>query len=34
MISFIYGTLLKDEPGCKFMLKDNIKNYSENLRKL
>ena len=27
MVSFISGTLLKEEPCCKFMLKHEIKNY-------
>ena len=27
MISFITGTLLKEELCCKFMLKQNVKNY-------
>ena len=34
MISFISGTLLKEKPCCKFMLKHHIKNYIDNLRKL
>ena len=34
MISFIGGTLLKEEPCCKFMLKHDIKNYFQQLRKL
>ena len=34
MISFISGTLLKEEPYCKFMLKRDTKNYFNNLGKL
>ena len=34
MISFISGTLLKEEPHCKFMLKHDTKNYFHNLGKL
>ena len=34
MISFISGTLLTEEPYCKFMLKRDTKNYFHNLGKL
>ena len=34
MISFIRGTLLKEEPCCKFILKLGVKITSDNLRKL
>ena len=34
MISFISGTLLKEKPCCKFMLKHALKITSDNLRKL
>ena len=34
MISFISGTLLKEELCCKFMLKHDIKNYSEKFTKI
>ena len=27
MVSFIDGTLLKEKPCCKFILKHDIKNY-------
>ena len=33
MISFISGTLLKEEPCCKFMLKHDIKNYFRQFTK-
>ena len=32
MISFISGTLLKEEPCCKFILKYDIKNYFRHFR--
>ena len=34
MISFISGTLLKEEPCCKFMLKHDIENYDDNFKHL
>ena len=33
MVSFISGTLLKEEPCCKFMLKHYIKDYLRQLAK-
>ena len=34
MISFISGTLLKEKPCCKFMLKYDIKNYFRQFTKV
>ena len=33
MISFIRGTLLKEEPCCKYLLKDDTKNNFEEFAK-
>ena len=32
MISFTRGTLLKEEPCCKYMSKHDIRNYLRQLR--
>ena len=33
MISFISGTISREEPCCKFMLKHDIKNYFRQFTK-
>ena len=33
MISFISGTLLKEKPCCRFMLKYDVKNYFRQFTK-
>ena len=33
MVSFVNGTLLKEEPCCKFMLKHDIKYYFQQSTK-